>query len=154
MPEAENEASKWASLLKKLKFFEVFAIEELTDLLHHGVVKRFEMHKHVFREGDEAKSFYVIIKGRVNVTKKDHFESNKILSVLHEGDCFGELAFLLDVKRQANIIPIVDSFIFRINAEELERLEESFRGKFYKQLSVALAQKLKDFNITALHSLY
>ncbi len=152
MPDNENE--KWIQLLKGIKFFEEFSSEELKKLLILGKVKKFAMHEYVFREGDTATELYVIIKGKVNVIKKDSHEENRVLSVLEVGDCFGELAFLLDVARQANIMPVVESYIFRINAKLVNALKDGFKGKFYKQLSISLASKLRDFNLTALHSLY
>lgn len=150
----DNDFVKWAELLKGVTFFSPFSIEELKSVLRFGEIKKYVTNEFVFHEGDEGETLYVIIKGNINVIKKDHFEVNKVIGHLKEGDCFGELAFILDTRRQAKILVTVESFIFKIQANAVSQMSESFQGKFYKQLSVALATKLKEFNITALHSLY
>lgn len=155
MTDSENDNEKWISLLKGVNFFETFTTEELKCILKLGTVKRYGMNQYIFKEGEDAQTFYVIIKGCVSIIKKSPFDSgNKVLSVLEEGDCFGEIAFLLNTKRQANVLPTVDAFIFKIEADQIDGMEESFKGKFYKQLSISLAMKLKNFNLTALESLY
>jgi MFS family permease len=54
--------------------------------------------KTVIEQGQVGESFYVIVAGEVEVTKNGHR-----VGVLSDGDCFGEIALLRDVRRTSTV---------------------------------------------------
>ena len=61
---------------------------------------------YICKEGEVGESFYIILKGHVNVTVNDpgEVEGERIVSRLHPNDYFGEMALLEDCPRAANCV--------------------------------------------------
>ena len=76
--------------------------------------KRYKDGEIIVKEGEYGDCMYVIQKGKVKVTKE---RNNKevVLSVLEEGESFGEMALLGENIRSANIISVGDSEILTID---------------------------------------
>lgn len=106
----------------------------------------------VFHQGEEGTSWYIILKGSVNVviygkvcylTFKLKYEENQVISILnwsnshrpvccvtqgvvctlHEGDDFGKLALVNDAPRAASIVLREDNCHFlRVDKEDFNRI--------------------------------
>jgi CRP-like cAMP-binding protein len=74
-----------------------------------------------FREDDEADSMFVLQTGKVAVVKSGG-EQEHVLSVLQEGDCFGEMAVMDHGPRSASVRAVEDCRAICISATNLHRL--------------------------------
>uniref|UniRef100_A0A8C7ZZ43 Rap guanine nucleotide exchange factor 4a n=1 Tax=Oryzias sinensis TaxID=183150 RepID=A0A8C7ZZ43_9TELE len=79
----------------------------------------------LFNQGDEGTSWYIILKGSVNVV----IYGKGVVCTLHEGDDFGKLALVNDAPRAASIVLREDNCHFlRVDKEDFNRiLRVSFR---------------------------
>ena len=57
----------------------------------------------VLQEGDPGDRFYIIVRGRVAVSKGNEGDADRTVAVLETGDHFGEIALLRDVPRTATV---------------------------------------------------
>ena len=56
----------------------------------------------VFDEGDPGEKFYLLVRGRVEVLRRDGGPLGRV-AVLEDGDCFGEVALIEEVPRTAAV---------------------------------------------------
>nr|XP_039262426.1 uncharacterized protein LOC120338473 [Styela clava] len=87
-----------------------------------GVLK-FEFHrkrgKTLFSQGDEGRSWYIIVKGAVDVD----IQGQGVVCTLHEGDDFGNLAIINDAPRAATIVLAEDNCqLLRVDKHDFVRI--------------------------------
>ncbi len=79
--------------MSEIRFNEVLNKVELLTIPKESVV---------FNEGDDGDAFYLIRSGRINILKNVDGKK-KLLSILSEGQFFGEMSLLLQEKRSATV---------------------------------------------------
>jgi serine/threonine protein kinase len=131
--------------LRSLGFFKNFSDAELWEVLRISVWHKVPDSEYILHEGESGRSFYVMAQGTVRVTKQ-----GRLLSLLHRGDCFGEMAHILerDFKRSTDVIAKKDVVVIEINPDVLRhatpecRLQfgDAFLRMLVKRLSVANAR--------------
>ncbi|TVY05392.1 ATP-binding cassette domain-containing protein [Paenibacillus cremeus] len=92
--------------VERLKLFPIFSeMEEsvLQDAAHFFVTESYAKDRTIIHEGDPGDKFYVIVRGKVEVLKKDSEGNNERVAVLSDGDFFGEVALLRNIPRTATI---------------------------------------------------
>ena len=73
------------------------------------VTRQFPKNTVIVSQGDDTDSFYVIVKGKVDVFLHNDKGKEIIINTLGESESFGELAPLGGIPRQASIITTEDS---------------------------------------------
>jgi eukaryotic-like serine/threonine-protein kinase len=145
---AENETriiadSEKFDALKKIAFFDDFSDVELWEVIRISEWAKFLTGKTLVKEGDFGTSFYLLIKGKVNVTKM-----GKTLTSLERGACFGEMAYIDKTKaeRSASIISAMPVMLMKIRAEVLEQSSEHLQLRFSRTFLKVLVQRLAQAN--------
>jgi eukaryotic-like serine/threonine-protein kinase len=125
--------------LKKLPFFKNFNDVELWEVIRISEWAKFLSGKTLVREGDFGTSFFLLIKGKVHVTKM-----GKTLTTLEKGDCFGEMAYIDKSKaeRSASIISAMPVLLMKIKAEVLEQSSEQLQLCFNRAFLKVLVHRL------------
>src|SRR4051794_9294439 len=103
------------AILKSVSFFTQLTDEQIANLARLGKAAQFEANTHVFNEGDNAEAMYIIAAGSVRIYKKAAGGLESEISVLHEGDYFGELALLDSPPRSASAITLTACELFTID---------------------------------------
>jgi len=66
--------------------------EDLKALASRGRVRRFTAGTTIFHEGDAGDALYVVVDGRVRISRLSGSGSEATLALVGAGDCFGELS--------------------------------------------------------------
>jgi CRP/FNR family cyclic AMP-dependent transcriptional regulator len=85
----------------------IFSKLDRSDLERIGkvvVARSYAKGEQIVGEGEQAVAFYVIVKGKVEVTK-----SGEVLNTLQAGDGFGEMALLDGFPRVASVKAVEDT---------------------------------------------
>ena len=138
--------------VRDLPFFKQFSDVELWEVLRISEWRKVHKDEQILREGEEGQSFFIIANGSVRVVKQ-----GRLLSLLHKGDCFGEMAHLTgkDAKRSTDVLARTDVKLIEIDPEVLAlaspgcryQFSEAFLRMIVKRLAVAntrIARLLSD----------
>ena len=87
----------------KLPLFSALGEMEFLQLLKASTYHDVKQKKTVIKEGAKGDDIYLIVEGKVRVTKKVKGKKETFLGSLHEGDFLGEIAFMSDKRRSATI---------------------------------------------------
>jgi serine/threonine-protein kinase len=123
--------------LKSLSFFQGFNNSDIDEVLAASSMLAFQPGTTVIQEGEIDNSFYIIVRGDVEVRKHD-----RLIVTLHEGDCFGEIGFLMATKRTASIISITEVLVLKVNAMLMESVSKDCQLRYYKAFNETLIYRL------------
>lgn len=144
----EEDREKYKQILKNEKFFSTFDDAELDELLDYGEVKKYSINEYIIKEDNVDYTFYVILRGQVSIIKGKHGNINRNIASLAEGNCFGEMAVLLDGHRSASVLAAIECVLFKISGSEIEKMPMETQLKLYRQFAIGLASRLKDTSET------
>ncbi|MBI5961734.1 MAG: cyclic nucleotide-binding domain-containing protein [Chloroflexi bacterium] len=98
----------------------------------------------IFSEGDPSDAMYLIVEGMALVTHIDENGEERTLSIVTEGQSFGEVGLLLGQPRHATIAAGLDMRLLKITPAVLQQLEKDKPGLMltvYKTLAQTLADQ-------------
>ena len=132
------------SVLDRLSFFDSFSADEkrqmASDDAHFRVYHSEEL---LIRQGSFDQSLFIILIGSVIVTEGP---GGTILAILKAGDIFGEMAFLTDTRRTANVIAKETVIALKLNWVMFEQLSPEIREKFKDKIIEKLVTRLDAAN--------
>ncbi len=142
---AQNEifdTEKYATL-RNLAFFKNFSDIELWEVLHISKWRKVPRSEYILRDGESGRSFYILAQGTVRVVKQ-----GRLLSLLHHGDCFGEMAHLSerDFIRSADVIAKNDVVLIEIDPDVLTHATTGCRFQFGDAFLRLLVKRLSMAN--------
>ena len=125
--------------LRKLEFFRDFRDSELWEVLRGAIWENHSREQSLLLEGDIGHAFFIIVSGQVKVLK-----DGKLLNVLKDGDCFGEMAYLSGdrARRTASIISVSEVQLLKIQDVQLEQLSDACQLRFNRQFLKTLIERL------------
>jgi CRP-like cAMP-binding protein len=105
-----------------------------------GIYRRFADKQIIFCEHEPGDELYIIKKGKVKIVKY-HSNSEIILSVLKEGEIFGELAIVSDKPRNATAISFGSTVVLPINKDSMMKLIRK-SSDLLKRIFTAISQRV------------
>jgi CRP/FNR family transcriptional regulator, cyclic AMP receptor protein len=119
-------------ILHKVPLFSELAPPELERVAEISRERVYPRNSVILFEDDPGDALYVVAHGQVKVVLIGEDGREVILSVLGEGEFFGEMALIDDEPRSAHVIAMNDSTLLVIRRED-------FQGILRQQPSIALA---------------
>jgi len=121
LSDSGKEATIEADRLSLLPFFrgiDASVLQEITHLFH---TQTYAAGQSVILEGETGETFYLIARGRVEVTRRGADGSSEPirLAVLEDGDHFGEIALLENVPRTATVTALTPCVFLTLQRKKL-----------------------------------
>ena len=91
----------------------------LKKIVNIGTRKVFEKNDVILLEEDAGTALFIILKGKVKITRSSSDGREVILNILSDSDFFGEMAILDGLNRSATVIAIENSELFLIQIKAL-----------------------------------
>ncbi len=129
---------KRCTLFAALSDWELQSIARLTRLVE---VKRDEV---VFKTGDAAASFYIVISGKFEVFAGEGIR-RQTLVYLKQGSYFGEMSLIADQPHSATVAARSDSLVLEISKDNFKKIVEH-NATVSLEISRVLSRRLKEEN--------
>lgn len=124
-------------LLKNLPLFGDLDEEELVEIWNHVQTRSYKKSNIILFEEDPGDSLFIIKEGKVKITRLSEEGREVILSILGEGEFFGEMSILDGEARSANVIALADSEVFVLKRQEFINILRS-----NPQIAITLLEEL------------
>lgn len=134
------------SLLKNIYLFQELSENQIKKIVKISNEVTYLPGDHIFEQGDEAHSLYVIKYGAVDIKQDTSNGDTLEVANLGSGSHFGEMSFLDGEKRSATVEVIEKSNIISIPYDKLMvvmREEPSMAIPFFHSLSKFLCTRLR-----------
>jgi ATP-binding cassette subfamily B protein len=112
-----SDATVDGTRLGQLPFFAGLDRQALQEIAALFVVEKVSAMQRVVNEGEDGDKFYIIVRGKVEVTKWMKDGEDRRVAILEDGDHFGEIALLRSVPRTASIRAMTPCVLLTISGD-------------------------------------
>ena len=132
-------------LIGSIPFFDGFtdSQKQKIALLKTDVI-RFDPGEVIIREGDYAKTLFLLLRGVVRVTKFRPVEL--LVTKLNEGSMFGELSWLGKRDRITSVIADKNVIVLKLDLDDLKKFDLETKDKIKDKIIEILILRLEDMN--------
>ncbi len=137
------------NLLKRITFFQNFTDRDLGKIRDICKGEFFKAGEVIFKEGDAGTKYYMILRGEVRISKFIKNLGEEALTILKEGEYFGEMALIDNYPRSAHAIANTDASLVTIAKSDLDNIFITDRELGFKFLLIfcrTLSKRLRDMN--------
>jgi len=145
-----GDATKFAAqihaLIPKCTLLENFAPAEVRLLAHFMDVYRAEPGVEIIQEGDGGDFMLMLLEGKVEVHKRDRWNTPQLLAIVEPGRTLGEMSMIDGEARFATCIAVEPVVVAVLDRENLARIivEQPLLGaKILMELVLMLSQRLR-----------
>ena len=132
-------------ILRRSRLFERLGDSEIDAILAHATVARQAEGDQIFAKGDPGNSMMAVLKGRVVISAPSPDGRQVVLTVMREGDVFGEIALLDGNERTADATAAIDCELLVVPRRSLLALLER-RPDLCIDLLIVLCERLRRTN--------
>ncbi len=119
-------------LLREQQFFADLTDDELTVISKITSRQDFKLGDTVFKESEDGQSIYVLRSGEVKACKIAPDGELFTLTIMKDGDIFGEMSFLDGRPRSATIVAMSDLVTYVIERSDFETIVDENPRIIYK----------------------
>ncbi len=134
-----------ASVLRRIPLLRDFREDELAAVIERLSNQRYAKHQFLVREGDPGDTFHIVLAGSVAVVRVASDGRETILSILKEGDFFGEMSIFDSSLRSASIKALTDVEVSTIARTDFLDLIDS-NPRIGRLLVIELSERLRAAN--------
>lgn len=120
---------------------------ELRLLATYSTEERFPPNAFIFSEGEQGEKLYIVVDGKVRISRRLSDSGEEALAILGRGEVFGEMALIDDQPRSADAKAHVDGCtVFSIDRQRLEEvldMDPDAARQFLGLLCTFLSRRLR-----------
>ncbi|UCG92838.1 MAG: cyclic nucleotide-binding domain-containing protein [candidate division WOR-3 bacterium] len=109
-------------VLSQVYLFRELTPSEMDMVITISQEKRVKKDAVIFKEGDVGDAFYLIVSGSVRISTLVPGVGEEALTILREGEYFGEMALIDDAPRSASAIAHEDTILLVIGKDDFRKL--------------------------------
>jgi CRP-like cAMP-binding protein len=132
-------------VLRRSSLFAKLGDTEIDAVLAHSTVVRHAEGDQIFAKGDPGNSMMAVLKGRITITAPSQDGRQVVLTVMRDGDVFGEIALLDSKERTADATAATDCELLIVPRRSLFSLLER-RPDLCIDLLIVLCERLRRTN--------
>ncbi len=125
------------NFLKNIPIFSDLEENSLNQILGLGSLKMYAKDEIILNEDEAGTALFVIVKGKVKISRSSKDGKEVILTIMNESDFFGEMAILDGFSRSATVTALEESKLFIIQRNDFLALLKN-----HTEVSIALLQEL------------
>jgi CRP-like cAMP-binding protein len=144
--DAARFAEQIHALIPKCRLLENFSPAEVRLLAHFMDMYRADPGAEIIREGDGGDFMLMVVEGRVEVQKRDRWNTPQLLAEVEAGRTLGEMSMIDGEARFATCVATAPTVIAVLDRESLARIivEQPLLGaKILMELVLMLSQRLR-----------
>jgi CRP/FNR family transcriptional regulator len=115
---------------------------EFKELEPYLVTQKVRKKETLFTEGEPPEWFFLVLAGKVKITKISHEGKEIILEVISPTDIFGGVAVIRGFPYPANAVAMEDSEVLKISRKNLMRIVDRFPNVMYC-IAMQLGDRMK-----------
>ncbi len=135
------------AILHKIPLFVGLSPESLTSLTPLFEEETYPEGTLILREGEFGDSMYLIVAGRVSVTRYGEEDKEIIISKLERGSYFGEVALIDNQPRTASVYALEETIVLRLRKHDFERMllkDKNLAISFYRNILKETIRRMRD----------
>jgi putative ABC transport system ATP-binding protein len=136
-----NDAVIICEFLRTIDLFKALTPYELTNIAEKMRRRHYRHNEVIIREGDPGEEFFLIVEGRIDVSRRNGVDVDTHLATLNPGNVFGERALIVDEPRNATCTAASDKVeVFALDKAEFKKALET-SATFNQQLKSIYFQR-------------
>jgi CRP/FNR family cyclic AMP-dependent transcriptional regulator len=125
------------NFLRNVSIFEELPERDLEKIAKLGTRKKFSKGNIILMEDEIGSALFIIINGKVKVSRLDETGREAVLSILGSGEVFGEMSLLDGMKRSATCSALTDTEVLIIYRDDFLNLLQK-----YPQIAISLLKEM------------
>tara|TARA_B110001454_G_C12432426_1_gene314164 strand:+ start:68 stop:523 length:456 start_codon:yes stop_codon:yes gene_type:complete len=130
---------KLLAIVARINFFKGLSVGERELLLNSSICYKCYKDKFVQTEDDLNRNFYIVLSGKVAITKNN---TDKIVGYVSVGEFIGESSFINKQRKSASAKAVEDSIILCIDQDALRGLPAKLKDKCKDAIIEGMASRI------------
>ena len=130
--------------LKRVSPFTGMTLEQIRVLTSHLEEQHFLPGEVIFYEGDFSQELYILVSGRVRIVKDYDGPHERTLTLLTQGDFFGDMAIFESAPRSATVVAEEEAEVLALSPEKFKQTiyqKPEMAFEIFRELSARLRRR-------------
>jgi CRP-like cAMP-binding protein len=128
--------------LREIPFFETLTSQEAGEISRYFINEEFRKKQLIFSEGDPSEWLFVVIRGKVKITKLSNEGKEIILEIISPLDFFGGVAVVRGFPYPANAVAMESTRTLKVSRKNLMTIMDRFPNLMFS-MAVNIGDRIK-----------